>query len=367
MAQHGYLVISDISGYSKFLRDTELDHARESLSDLLNLLVDQTRSPLRIVELEGDAVFSFAPANEVRTAETLTGMIEDAYVAFRRALNLMVINTTCTCKACRLLPTLDLKFFIHFGSYARQLVADHRKLLGNDVNLIHRLLKNSVSEGTGFKAYAAYTEPALEELRLDRAVEGFVAHVESYDDIGQVEMSVKDMHGVWERARDKFRVRVSEAEAADVNEAHFSLPPEELWSYVTDPVTRSVFLNSDWQELEVPAQGGVGRGATYVCAHGRARLLHTIVDWEPPKSYTIRGTVHFPKTTLLSTLELVPEGDRSRLRMISGSAHGPFLLRKLTDLIMKSAGPSAFDKGVHALKQRIRLDREGPALDDGVA
>lgn len=361
MAEHGYLVISDISGYAKFLRDTELDHARESLSDLLNLLVEQTRSPLRIVELEGDAVFSYAPADEVPSPGVLTAMVEDCYVAFRRALNLMVINTSCTCKACRLLPTLDLKFFVHFGSYARQQVGDHLKLLGNDVNMIHRLLKNSVTETTGFKAYGAYTESAVEQLRLDRAVEGFVAHVETYDDLGQVEMCVNDMHGVWERARDKVRVRVSEEQAVDVREAHFSLPPGELWSYITDPVTRSVFMNSDWQKLEAPAGGGVGRGATFVCAHGRARLLQTIVDWEPPKSYTIRGTVPFPRAIVLATIELVPEGDGSRLRMISGPAQGPFLLRKLTDLITTMAGPNAFEKGVHALKQRIRLDRDESA------
>jgi hypothetical protein len=69
MTQTGYLVISDISGYSKFLHESELDHARESLEDLLNLLVGEMRSPLRIVELEGDAVFSYAPADEVTSAE----------------------------------------------------------------------------------------------------------------------------------------------------------------------------------------------------------------------------------------------------------------------------------------------------------
>ncbi|MDX1600530.1 MAG: DUF2652 domain-containing protein, partial [Anaerolineales bacterium] len=176
MVEDGYLVIADISGYSQYLRDSELDHARESLSDLLNVLIDNTRSPLRIVEVEGDAVFSYAPVAEVRTSESLRGMIDEAYVAFRRALNLMVINTTCTCKACRLLPTLDLKFFVHYGSYARQDVRGHEKLVGSDVNLIHRLLKNSVAEATGFEAYAAYTGPAVDELELDRSVEGFVTH-----------------------------------------------------------------------------------------------------------------------------------------------------------------------------------------------
>ena len=361
MVENGYLVISDITGYTKYLNESELEHARDSLSDLLNVLVEHTRSPLRIVELEGDAIFSYAVAEDVQTADVLTTMVEEAYVAFRRALNLMVVNTTCTCKACRLLPSLDLKFFVHYGSFAQQRVTDHVKLVGNDVNLIHRLLKNRVGEVTGFEAYAAYTEPAVQELRLDREVEGFVSHGERYEDFGQVEMCVKDMHGVWEKLRDKVQVRVSEAEALTVSEANLSLPPEEMWSYITDPLTRSVFMESDWQELEVPPNGSVGRGATYVCAHGSARLLQTIVNWDPPKSYTIRGTVPFPKTTMFSTLELVPETSGSKLRMISGHVQGPFLLRKLTELMMTLNGQRSFERGVHALKQRIRRDQEAAA------
>lgn len=370
MTEHGYLVISDISGYSSYLRDSELDHARESLSDLLNLLVEQTRSPLRIVEVEGDAVFSYAPAEEVRSAETLTSMIEDAYVAFRRALNLMVINTNCICKACRLLPTLDLKSFIHFGSYAPQPVADHLKLLGNDVNLIHRLLKNSVADATGLEAYAAYTEPAVEQLRLDREVEGFVSHTESYGDLGEVEMYVKDMHGVWEDARGKFRIRVTEEEAVAVFENHFELPPDEMWPYTTDPVTRNMLMLSNWQKLEPGPKGGAGVGAAYVCAHGDNEVVHMIVDWEPPIFYTTRGEHELPNVTQLGTLELVPEGEGSRLRLMFAPAQGPFPWRQIGNLIMfliSVRPPAALEKSYHALRQRIRQDQIQSVANEGGA
>ncbi len=358
MPQDGYLVISDISGYSKYLHESELDHARDSLNDLLNLLVEHTRSPLRIVELEGDAVFSYAPAEEVTSAGILTGMVKDCYVAFRRALDLMVINTTCDCRACRLLPTLDLKFFVHYGSFARQKVVDHHKLVGNDVNLIHRLLKNSVSETTGLQAYAAYTESAVEQLRLDRAVEGLVSHAEIYEDVGEIGMCVKDMHGIWKQARDRNRLRITDPEADGVWEAEFSLPVEEMWRYVTDPVTRNIFSQSDWQELERRPDGEAGPGATYVCAHGDSKVLQTIVDWEPPRSYTIRTRLPFPVTCLYTT-ELVAEGEGTRLRMLSGQARGPLLWRQVWLWIGTRMFTSRFQKGVHVLKQRIRQNHEG--------
>ena len=358
MPQNGYLVISDISGYSKYLHESELDHARDSLSDLLNLLVGETRSPLQIVELEGDAVFSYAPAEEVTSADVLSGMIEGCYVAFRHALNLMVINTSCDCKACRLLPTLDLKFFIHYGSYARQRVADHHKLVGDDVNLIHRLLKNSISEATGFEAYAAFTEPAVEQLRLDRTVEGFVSHTESYGGMGEIGLCVKDMHGVWEEQRDRVRLRISEEDADGVWEAEFGVPREDLWHYVTDPVTRNIFMQSDWQELERTPGGGAGKGATYVCAHGDSKTLQTIVDWDPPRSYTVRTTLPFPGTSCLYTFKLIDQGDASRLRMLAGHARGPLLMRKLWLWVGTRMYGSLFEKGVYALRQRIREDRK---------
>ena len=361
MVENGYLVIADISGYSKFLHESELDHARDSLSDLLDILVEHTRSPLRIVELEGDAVFSHAPASEVRTAETLTAMVENAYVAFRRALNLMVINTTCTCKACRLLPTLDLKFFIHYGRYARQDVREHKKLVGNDVNLIHHLLKNAISEVTGLEAYAAYTESAVEKLELDREGEGFVSHTEPYPDMEEVQLCVADMHDVWERARNKNRVRVDEQDALETLEADFSPTSEEMWHYITDPVTRNLLTHSNWQRLETRPDRGRGPGATYVCAHGDSEVLHTIVDWEPPETYTVRIGLPFPNTTALSTYQLVPLDQGTRLRLLVDRTRGPWLFRLLGNLQLPRVVRDHWKKGIHLLRQRIEIDRGGAA------
>lgn len=353
MPQSGYLVISDISGYSTFLHDSELEHARDSLSDLLNLLVSETRSPLRIVELEGDAVFSYAPSEDVPDARVLTGMVEEAYIAFRRALNLMVINTSCTCNACRLLPTLDLKFFVHHGSFAQQRVADHRKLMGNDVNLIHRLLKNTIHEAFGLKAYAAYSEQAVAKLELDRAGYGMLDHAEHYDDVGEVNLCVKDMHGVWEQGQDRLRVRVEPEAALLMDDFDFDLEPAELWAYITEPSVRNLLLGSDSQRLEPRPGGGTGIGATYVCAHGENVILQTIVDWEPPVTYTVKNPWPVPNTISFSTCVVEPTPQGSRLRVLLGPARGPLPFRVGINLMAKSMGSRGMREGVWALKGQI--------------
>src|SRR3989304_1383265 len=129
MPENGFLVIADISGYSSYVRDSELEHARDTLAALLNLLIEHTRSPFAIAKLEGDAVFSYAPAGAFLQGQSLLEVMEGTYVAFRIALDLMVRNTTCPCNACRNLPKLDLKFFVHFGEYLVQEMGGFRELL----------------------------------------------------------------------------------------------------------------------------------------------------------------------------------------------------------------------------------------------
>src|SRR3989304_811830 len=76
MTQQGFLIISDITGYSKYVNESELEHARDSLTELLNILIRHTQSPLVISKLEGDAVFSYAPAGGFLQGQTLLDMIE---------------------------------------------------------------------------------------------------------------------------------------------------------------------------------------------------------------------------------------------------------------------------------------------------
>jgi len=49
----GCLLIADITGYTLYLSQSELEHAQETLAALLRLLVDHTRPPLVISRLAG--------------------------------------------------------------------------------------------------------------------------------------------------------------------------------------------------------------------------------------------------------------------------------------------------------------------------
>jgi hypothetical protein len=190
--QKGYLVLADISGYTFFLASTELEHAHVALSYLLEAIVEQMGSALTISKLEGDAVFAYVEESQLPKGESLLEMIDQTYLAFRDKAISLHKGTTCDCKACRDLPTLDLKFMVHHGDFIIQQIAGIKDLLGSDVNLVHRLLKNGVAESTGWRGYALFTQQGLERIQADK--QAFIQQSESYEHLGQVETYVMDMH-----------------------------------------------------------------------------------------------------------------------------------------------------------------------------
>ncbi len=190
--QKGYLVLADISGYTFFLAKTELEHANIAISHLLEAIVGKMGSALTIVKLEGDAVFAYIEESKLPNGKSLLELIDQTYLAFRDQAESLYKGATCPCEACRAIPTLDLKFMVHHGDFIIQQVAGIKDLLGSDVNLVHRLMKNSVAGSTGWRGYALFTLQGLERIQADK--QAFVQQSESYEHLGEVETYVLDMH-----------------------------------------------------------------------------------------------------------------------------------------------------------------------------
>jgi len=197
--QTGYLVLADISGYTSFVAQTEIEHADMALSFLLETIVEKIGGLLTITQLEGDAVFAYIEESKLQEASSLLVLIDHTYLAFRDKALALYSQATCPCRACRALPTLDLKFMVHHGEFLMQQVAGVSHLLGTDVNLIHRLAKNHVVESTGWKGYALFTNQGLERMQADKT--SFIRQTESYEHLGEVETYVRDMHVRYEEIK----------------------------------------------------------------------------------------------------------------------------------------------------------------------
>ncbi|MBI3960264.1 MAG: DUF2652 domain-containing protein [Chloroflexi bacterium] len=337
--QTGFLVISDISGYTMFLSKSELEHAQEILQALLELLIDHNRPPLTISRTAGDAVISYALAGAAIQGQTFVELMEDTYVAFRRAIELMVMNNSCQCNACANVSALDLKFFVHHGEFGIQKLGGHDELVGSDVNLLHRLLKNRVVEATGVAAYTLYTDGAIRALGLDGFTASLTSHRESYEHLGEVALWVQNMHPVWQAKQKERLITIPPERVVLEVSAEIALPPHQVWDYLIRPEFQSVIIGSDRQEITHRHSGRVAPGSVYVCYHGKQIIRRTILQWRPFEEIITEDLIPLPGTFVPIRYLLTPTASGTRLTQTFGKGRGP--LRLLADLKLRLSAKQA--------------------------
>ena len=301
------LLIADISGYTQYLAGVELDHAHDILADLTGTIVRALRPGFRLAKLEGDAAFTYAIGARIDGSLVLD-TIERCYFGFRRRRRDVRQATSCACDACVRIPDLDLKFVVHHGSILRQRVAGHEELLGSDVIVAHRLLKNEVVASTGIAAYALFSQACVDAMDLDVSALGMRPTSETYEHIGTVEAWVHDLDRRWADEESRARVRVDEGQALYQMDVPTVAPPQVAWEFVTTPGRRVA-----WQlgvtGVEVVATGNRrGVGATNHCMHGKEASIEEILDWRPYDYLTFRNTVPTPMGPIrfLATTEFEP-------------------------------------------------------------
>ena len=297
--QHGHLLLADISGYTSYVASTELTHSQEILTELLELIIERFKPLLTISKIEGDAIFGYAPETNIPRGEAVLELIESTYVAFRNRREAAHRRTTCTCNACRNIPSLDLKFISHHGDYFVQNIAGTKELVGSDVNLIHRLLKNHVGESTGWKAYALFTEQSLQ--RLDVQPEGLYECAESYEHLGEVRTLSMDLHARYKELMDARHVIITSEEAHHIVEYDYNAPPQVLWEWFNDPHKRGQWMTSEIVPI-FRSRGRSGAGARNHCVHGDNQIIvEDVLDMHPYDYFTVSHAPPNLPTALLMT------------------------------------------------------------------
>lgn len=205
------MVLSDISGYTSFLQQHRMEilHAERIITELIEAVLDKADYPLEISKLEGDAVFMYSEFTGPREDVT-HDVVKQAFGffdAFKAKAEELIQANMCPCDSCTSIKMLRLKTIIHTGEVAFKQIRHFSELAGNDVILIHRLLKNDIQSSE----YLALTSP-VRELAGDLPDMPSAEHVEPSGGYGDIPLLVFYPQGV-----------------PPVDMVHVKSLPERLW------------------------------------------------------------------------------------------------------------------------------------------
>jgi hypothetical protein len=351
--QQGFLILADITGFTPFVADTELDHSNEILNEILKGILSCLTPKFTLAEVEGDAVFVYAPVERFRRGDVILEIIESSYFAFRDKKRSLQRVRTCNCKACQMAPLLDLKFIIHYGEYIMTSVSGRNKPLGASVNIAHRLLKNSISEITGWKAYMLFTKDCVDAIGMNST--GFHQHTERFDHIGAIETFSIDVDELYRKSVEERRVYVSKEDADVVVEREFPIPPTLLWDWISDPMQRTRWNEaSDWNTGLRPL-GRLGRGATNHCVN--SKVMETVLDYRPFYYYTSSMSRGIFMLTLTSEFKEIASGTRLFWYLKINSILPKLISRFLCRLIVEKG--MRINKSFDKLAELIQRDKSG--------
>ena len=280
------LLIADVSGYTEYVSGVELDHAQDILADLMTTVVKALRPGFKLAKLEGDAAFVYSVKDRV-DGSILMDTIEGCYFAFRQRLRSIQQASICQCNACSLIPGLNLKIVAHFGTVVVHKVAGRSELLGADVIMIHRLLKNTIREN----AYAFISDACMDLTGLDPPALGMRRHSEAYEHVGEIGGWVLDLERAWDAYREGKRVYIGKEEAGLAYSTFIPAPPEIVWEYISSPQLRAQWGVGLDRVDQMDPTGRRRPGTVNHCIHGKDLILQEFLDWRPPHYYTSKATL----------------------------------------------------------------------------
>ncbi len=254
----GTLVLADISGYTSYMAGTEHEHSIEILRELIETIATSFDGRLRIDQLEGDAIC----ATTERTGAEIVAWLEETFARYHQRLRDIRELTTCPCRACASVGDLGLKFIVHRGMFSRQRIGQAFQLYGTDVNLVHRLAKNTVP----LREYLLATGAALAGWPAALR-EGFVAAPQTYD-LGPVEAAYRDLAPVRAEALRDRVIEVRREDALRSYEHRYQATPARVWRVLMDAECRRRILGVPRVDM-VPGAKGTLLGAEYHCRHGK--------------------------------------------------------------------------------------------------
>ena len=187
MSDVALIFIPDISGYTEFITQTEIKHSNHIISELMEIIINANQLNLLVSEIEGDAVLFYRKGDPPKIEDVIR-QAKKMFIDFHNHLRIIQRDNVCQCGACRSAINLSLKFITHYGELSETVIQNFTKIIGSDVILAHRLLKNNIGETEYMLLTDKYFRTQeVNEQQLEPWIE-FKEHTEEYKNFEKTEI-----------------------------------------------------------------------------------------------------------------------------------------------------------------------------------
>lgn len=164
-----FFCIPDITGFTKFITSTDNEEfAHRVITSVLNKVADSNILDMDIAEIEGDAIF-FYKTGRLPAIKKVAKQCQGIYDVFRETIASFQESDEELYAKYLSKNQLGIKIVVHHGHISLAQINGHTKLMGEDVILAHKLLKNSIQE----PCYILLTNQYLDTLKDKKVVKNW--------------------------------------------------------------------------------------------------------------------------------------------------------------------------------------------------
>lgn len=134
------IFIPDMNGFTSYISKTDIKVTKKVIPALLEEIINANELSLSMVEIQGDAVL-FYRIGEPPEPRELVAQSKHIFLSFSRKLQ--ELSQEFSDAPISLPESLGIKIVAHYGKIGLAKIKGFIKLIGQDVIIAHRLLKNS--------------------------------------------------------------------------------------------------------------------------------------------------------------------------------------------------------------------------------
>lgn len=134
------IFIPDMNGFTSYMSKTDIKISKKVIPALLETIINANELNLSLAEIQGDAVL-FYRIGEPPGPRELVAQSKHIFLSFSKKLEELSLELPD--KSISLPESLGIKIIAHYGKIGLTKIRGRIKLIGKDVIIAHRLLKNS--------------------------------------------------------------------------------------------------------------------------------------------------------------------------------------------------------------------------------